>query len=104
MSRKSENTGFLCAHCGAEVQAITNGSYRNHCPLCLYSLHVDESPGDRMSDCHGLMKPVGSRYCSKKGWQIVHRCQICGVEKANRTAFDTAQPDSQDAISELMTR
>ena len=41
MSRKSENTGFICAYCGADAKPLTNGSYRNHCPLCLHSLHVD---------------------------------------------------------------
>ncbi|MBR6751902.1 MAG: RNHCP domain-containing protein, partial [Alphaproteobacteria bacterium] len=37
---------FTCAHCGAEV--FGNG-YTNHCPKCLWSRHVDNNPGDRMS-------------------------------------------------------
>ena len=93
MSRKTENTGFICVHCGAEVLPITNGSYRNHCPVCLYSLHVDNIPGDRTSNCFGLMDPVGVQYNGKKGWQIVHRCKKCGEEKVNRVAADTIQPD-----------
>ena len=32
--------------------------HRNHCPNCLSSLHVDEEPGDRASDCGGIMEPV----------------------------------------------
>jgi hypothetical protein len=51
-------------------------------------MHIDDIPGDRANDCLGLMKPIGIRYHSKKGWQIVHRCQKCGTEKANRTASD----------------
>ena len=26
-------------------------NHRNHCPNCLYSLHVDIEPGDRESEC-----------------------------------------------------
>ena len=97
MSRKTENSGFVCAHCGADVKPLTNGSYRNHCPRCLYSFHVDNLPGDRNSDCRGLMKPVGVQYHSKKGWQIVQRCQKCGMEKVNRTA-----PDDMDALLNMI--
>ncbi|MDR0326494.1 MAG: RNHCP domain-containing protein [Oscillospiraceae bacterium] len=99
MSRKTENTGFICAYCGADVQPLTNGSYRNHCPQCFYSIHIDDYPGDRASDCLGLMVPSGVRYHSKKGWQIVHRCQKCGVEKVNRTA-----PDDTDTLFIMMNR
>jgi len=102
VSRKTENTGFTCAYCGAEVKPLTNGSYRNHCPHCLYSLHVDILPGDRDNHCRGLMKPIGIRYHSKKGWQIVHRCQSCGAEKVNRAAVGTAQPDNCETINKLM--
>jgi hypothetical protein len=42
------------------------------------------------------MKPVGIRYSGKKGWQIVHRCITCGVEKVNRIA-----PDDMDAILKM---
>lgn len=104
MSRKLENTGFICAHCGAEVYPLTNGSYRNHCPYCLFSLHIDNTPGDRAGDCRGLMKPVGVRWHSKKGWQIVHRCDKCGAEKVNRAATDTAQPDDLEIIRKLSAR
>ena len=97
MSRKTENTGFVCVHCGAAVQPLTNGSYRNHCPTCFYSLHVDNQPGDRESDCKGFMKPVGIHFHSKKGWQIIHRCQKCGVEKVNRIA-----PDDLDVVMNMM--
>jgi DNA-directed RNA polymerase subunit RPC12/RpoP len=97
VSRKSENTGFICAYCGAEVNPLARGSYRNHCPHCLYSLHIDNVPGDRKNDCFGLMKPTGVHYHSKKGWQIVHHCQRCGTEKVNRAA-----PDDTDAIIVMM--
>jgi len=97
VSRKTENTGFICGHCKAEVYPLNNGSYRNHCPHCLYSIHIDNAPGDRASNCLGLMEPMGLRHHSKKGYQIIHRCQKCGVEKVNRTA-----PDDFDAVINFM--
>jgi DNA-directed RNA polymerase subunit RPC12/RpoP len=104
VSRKTENTGFICIQCGAEVLPLTNGSYRNHCPICLYSVHVDNLPGDRANMCFGLLKPIGVRYNGKKGWQVIHRCQKCGVTKVNRTATDTVQPDDYNEINKLMVR
>ena len=52
-SRRTED--FTCEHCGTKVKG--NG-YTNHCPQCLYSKHVDINPGDRLSDCGGLMEPI----------------------------------------------
>jgi hypothetical protein len=83
------------------VQALTNGSYRNHCPSCLWSLHVDESPGDRSSECRGPMRPVALRDHSAKGFQLVHRCERCGTTSVNRVAVDTEQPDDWVLVCEL---
>lgn len=104
MSRKRENTGFTCAHCGATVTALTNGSYRNHCPCCLYSLHVDNTPGDRQSDCRGLMEPIRVTYSSKKGYQIMHRCSVCGTVKTNRIAEHTDMPDELQLLIDFMQK
>ena len=80
---------FTCEHCGAAVAPLTNGSYRNHCPHCLYSKHVDaEGPGDRASACGGMMAPVGLDQRSKKGFMILHRCVKCGKELPNKAAPD----------------
>jgi len=73
-SRRAENTGFACVHCSLPVPANTDGHYRNHCPYCLWSLHVDDLPGDRASGCRQPMEPVGLVEKSGKGWQVVHRC------------------------------
>lgn len=101
VSRKLENTGFICENCGREVLPLQNGSYRNHCPFCLYSKHVDENPGDRSSECGKLMKTIGVRNNSKKGLQIIHKCLQCGTEKINKVAEDNVQPDDFDKITEL---
>ncbi len=80
---------FTCEHCGASVEPLENGSYRNHCPHCLYSKHVDsKGPGDRASTCGGLMAPVGLDQRSGKGFMIIHRCTRCIKELPNKAAPD----------------
>jgi hypothetical protein len=85
------------------VVPLTNGSYRNHCPACLYSKHVDVVPGGRASTCHGPMRPVRHEQRSGKGWVIVHCCERCGSARSNRMAVDTCQPDDLDALARLAT-
>ena len=99
------NAGFACVHCARDVPPLANGSYRNHCPHCLYSLHVDIFPGDRASDCGGVLEPVGVDYSGKKGWIIIHRCRTCGDVRRNKAALDdAAMPDDYDAILDLSQR
>ena len=43
--------GFFCAHCGKWVPPLGYSS-RNHCPFCLWSLHVDINPGDLRIDVY----------------------------------------------------
>ena len=80
---------------------VTNGSYRNHCPFCLWSKHVDVKPGDRASECMGMMRPDQMDHRSGKGLVIIHRCIRCGFVRANRLAQDTDQEDDIAALSEL---
>lgn len=101
MSRKQENTSFICEHCHEEIAPLTNGSYRNHCPFCLHSKHVDIIPGDRASACGGIMKPVGLTYKSKKGWQILHECLSCHSQNTCKVAEDTIMPDNYKLIAKL---
>ena len=57
------NDTFTCKVCGRVCTPQNAGSdHRNHCPNCLSSLHVDEEPGDRASDCGGIMEPVAVWY------------------------------------------
>jgi len=96
------NQDFICAHCQRKVPALANGSYRNHCPYCFYSLHVDVFPGDRASDCKGILKPVAVDYNSKKGWIIVHKCESCGDLRRNKAALDDPDlPDDYDVLIAL---
>ena len=101
MSRTDENTAFMCLKCDLEVAPLSNGSYRNHCPGCLYSQHLDVVPGDRASSCEGMMEPIGLKYRSGKGLQVAHRCMTCGMVRTNRVASDTVQPDDLEALLSL---
>ncbi len=101
MVRNLENTGFTCENCNEEIHPVKNGRYRNHCPFCLYSVHLDNIPGDRTSSCKALMKPVQLTYKSQKGWQIIHLCLKCGAIKACRVAEDTVQSDSYLILARL---
>jgi len=99
---RGANEGFVCAVCGASVRPLGQGSYRNHCPACLSSLHVDVNPGDRANYCGGVMDAVGAELSGKKGWVIVHRCRVCGEVRRNKAALDDPdQPDDLDALARL---
>ena len=88
----ARNESFVCRVCKKEVPKSTK-SYRNHCPFCLSSLHVDIFPGDRLEKCHGVM--IAKALEQKNGkWIIVHECQTCGKKQKNKAAED----DSQEAL------
>lgn len=80
---------FICKVCGREVIPGGAGSdHRNHCPNCLTSLHLDDMPGDRASDCGGHMEPIAVWVKQNGEWAILHRCRQCGKISANRIAAD----------------
>jgi len=81
---------FVCERCGTEVKG--NG-YTNHCPKCLWGKHVDVHPGDRAATCLGMMEPVRIEGTTPD-YRIIHRCQRCGLERANVVSFT----DSAEAI------
>jgi hypothetical protein len=85
---------FKCGHCRAFIgPTVSGGRHRNHCPLCLYSKHVDRSfPGDRASDCRSMMEPVGVCARANGEQMVVHRCRGCGAERQNRIAADDSPP------------
>lgn len=77
--RKVED--FVCHHCQTPV--VGNG-YTNHCPLCLWSLHVDINPGDRAATCGGDMEPI-SLIHQQEEFVVTHKCVVCGHQKSNKT-------------------
>ncbi len=86
MSKKFQKKleDFTCEQCATLIKG--NG-FTNHCTQCLWSKHVDNNPGDRESLCGGLMEPVGVEK-AKEDFKIVHRCQVCGLEKRNSVTLD----------------
>lgn len=95
------DASFTCANCGREVEPLGYSS-RNHCPFCLWSLHLDVNPGDRASECGGKMEPVRVEIDSKKGFVIVHRCTKCGELRRNRAAHEAkVQPDDKKLLIRL---
>ncbi|MFH1653489.1 MAG: RNHCP domain-containing protein [Pseudomonadota bacterium] len=96
------NDGFVCEHCGKNVLPTHHGSPRNHCPFCLWGKHLDINPGDRLSQCQGLLKPIGALSDSRKEYVIVYRCIGCGERKKSRVILhDENQNDDFNLILEL---
>lgn len=80
---------FVCSHCGRTVTPQGAGSdHRNHCPYCLFSKHLDITPGDREADCGGSMEPIAVWVRKNGEWAVIHRCKICGTLCSNRIAAD----------------
>lgn len=90
--RNTEN--FVCDQCGF---AVEGDGYRNHCPHCLVSKHVDVNPGDRAHDCGGLMD-VADIFLDHGKTVLRHRCRVCGEEKNNKVHPE----DSIDVIIATM--
>ena len=96
--------GFVCAHCGKEVKPLGYTS-RNHCPFCLWSLHVDVNPGDRANTCGGQLEPVSAVPDAKRGYIIIHRCVRCGELRRNKAAHEArVQPDNLSLIIKLTAK
>jgi rubrerythrin len=91
--RKIED--FVCENCGTNVKG---SGYTNHCPECLWSKHVDVSPGDRLEKCGGLMEPVSIEVKGGE-YTIFYRCTKCGIKKPNKSA----QEDNFEVILKLST-
>jgi hypothetical protein len=93
-TKRIEN--FTCEHCGAPV---TGNGFTNHCPQCLWSKHVDITPGDRASECGGMMEPI-SIETKHDETIITHRCVVCGYEKRNKSAENDSQEEILKVTSE----
>lgn len=95
----AKNEGFICEHCGKNIEPIKyGGSYRNHCLFCLWSKHVDSTtPGDRANACKGMMEPIGVTTKSRGEFSLIHKCTVCGFQRLNRIAGD----DDVDLITKI---
>lgn len=91
--RHKEN--FVCKNCN---QSVEGNGYTNHCPNCLYSLHVDKYPGDRQELCNGLMLPIDIITKGGEAKYVLHQCSLCKVVKQNILS----PSDSTQAIIKVM--
>lgn len=90
---KARKKGFVCHQCQKwiPITRLMGTHHRNHCPFCLYSLHVS-------LPCHGSMVPIGLTF-KKEGkdkygrvrqgeLMVIHHCQTCQAVSINRLAAD----------------
>ena len=85
--RKTED--FRCSNCGA---IIKGNSYTDHCPICLWSMHVDINPGDRANECLGTMKPVSAIADRRGTYTITYKCTKCGkIKKVKASPHDKVE-------------
>ena len=89
---------FICLNCGKKVSKL-NYSSRDHCPYCLYSLHVDINPGDRQNTCKGLLEPIDIEKF-KDSYKIIYKCKSCGELHKNIMAKD----DNYDEILKISSK
>ena len=87
---------FVCLNCNFQVSPL-GYTARDHCPNCLYSLHVDVNPGDRKETCHGFLKPISIEKNKKSDYKIIYKCIKCGKITKNIMAND----DNMEKIIEL---
>jgi ribosome biogenesis GTPase len=80
---------FICKSCGTVNTPDGAGTrHRNHCKNCLSSVHLDDEPGDRASECRGVMEAIGVWVKNNGEWSLIHRCRVCGELESNRIAAD----------------
>jgi hypothetical protein len=97
----AKRSGFRCLQCGGFVSIAREAAgvnNRNHCPVCLWSKHVDlKKAGDRLAECQSRMQPTGltikrtfKRYNAEKQGELmlIHCCLNCGKISINRIAAD----------------
>lgn len=85
---------FTCGACKAKVKGT---GYTDHCPNCLWSRHVDINPGDRKSDCKGMMRPIKVEH-NRNGFLIFYKCQKCKVKKK----VNAAENDNKELLFKLL--
>jgi len=101
VSSPSNGRPFRCGHCDYSVPRTAPGTrHRNHCPVCLWSRHLDADPGDRSAGCGGIMEPVAIAARRDGEWTLVHKCRRCGELDRNRIAGD----DDPIALMSLAVR
>ena len=87
---------FVCDKCGMKV---VGSGYTNHCPKCFWGKHVDINPGDRASNCGGMMEPMEAEKAGDN-YILLHKCLKCGFERKNKVG----EKDNFDMILEISSK
>jgi rubrerythrin len=82
---------FICEKCG---QKVVGDGYTNHCPKCLWSKHVDINPGDRASECQGMMRPIKVEV-EKGDYILIHICEKCSFVRRKKV-------ETEDNFDEIL--
>lgn len=90
-----KDESFKCNNCGYLVNPLKYTA-RDHCPSCLYSIHIDINPGDRRNECLGNLIPIGIEKF-KDTYKIIYKCDKCHKTHKNIMARD----DNMNIIIEL---
>ncbi len=106
-NREHKAGGFKCSHCRqfVVINDIMGTVNRNHCNMCLWSKHVDETKGDRRATCNGGMEPIGLTF-KHEGYSrigeimLIHLCSTCQKISINRIARD----DPENQIMQIFNR
>jgi len=106
---------FVCKHCGLEVKVtpFIGTNYRNHCPFCLWSTHVDwKHAQDRQAKCGEKMEPIGLTFKDEKPdkygkpvpgeLMVIHKCLSCGKISINRIAADDETGEILDLFEKTL--
>jgi len=97
---QKNDQGFVCLNCGKVIPPNLATS-RDHCPFCLYSMHVDLLPGDRKNPCRGTLVPISCQPHPKKGFVLIYRCEKCGDIVRNKAALTGEEPDQMEKLIAL---
>ena len=92
------NEAFVCVHCKKDIPK-SRGKIRDHCPLCLRGLHLDNIPGDRASGCQGKLIPIAFEL-DHGNIIIRYQCERCTHSYQVRAHPDDQIPPSL-AITDL---
>ena len=69
------NEAFQCVYCCRYVP-LYRSKIRDHCPFCLRSIHVDNTPGDRAANCGFVLQPTGF-FMQADELYIEYQCTGC---------------------------
>lgn len=97
------DSGFVCSHCGREVEPLGYSS-RNHCPYCLWSLHLDETPVTALRNAAVRWSRFPQSPIRRRAMSSPHRCTKCGAVRRCRAALGDSKTSAVTDDVELIIK